>query len=533
MKIRWLLMLFPIRGYLEPDWNARNFPNPTSRDGSCGFEKGLSKWVCDPNNLLSHDEFNEIEEAIKTINLMSDSHCKDKPIQIAVAILEKMTYSGSKEEAAEAFARGLHDIWGVGDKNCQNGILYFISVEDRYQYISRGDGLQTVLSDRIIKSILDTAKPSFRSGLYGKGAVIVLSNLAKALGDRPLYEDILWKFYLFAIVLCLLLDFCTKIGQYRSGPNWLLKTRQTVRPFRLLWLFLISFLLPWVMSEGEIFAALFIYGIQLIFAFVFWKVQHEGDFKRKLAELEAQRKNKKFGSDNCPICLEDITDPNDKNILLCGHNFHHDCIEQWYITSAKDRCPICRKRNDPNEDFGTLLDEKFDVPTNTLRHRTLTPNSERKNTDEKKEFPTSPTHLPSAPVAPNPVAPTAPTHAPNYPENKDNDRFSAEKPAASQQEQESFLGSERPMNQQRDAMHYAELAFRLRRLHYYYPSYITREEVDRWARPSYAGRGFTQDSSYLERLRKRAAESSARSTKGNYGTSFGGGSSGGGAGSGW
>jgi len=515
---------------MEPDWNARNFPNPTSRDGSCGFEKGLSKWICDPDNVLSDDEFNEVEEAIKTLNLMSDSHCQDKPIQVAVALVEKMTFSGSKKEAAEVFARGLHDVWGVGDKECQNGVLYFISVNDRYQYISRGEGLRSVLSNRIIDSILDTAKPSFRSGSYGKGAVIVLSNLAKALGDRPLYEDYLWKFYLFAIVLCLLLDFCTKIGQYRSGPNRLLRTRQTIRPFRLLWLFLISLLLPWVISEGEIFAALFIYGIQLVFVFVYWKVRQESDFKRKLAELEAQRRNKKFGSDNCPICLQDITNPNDKNILLCGHNFHHDCIEQWYITSAKDRCPICRKRNDPNEDFGTLLDEKLDIPSSTsstLRHRNISPDTERKDPDEQKEFPTS-TDFTSAPVAP-----TAPNVAPNYAENKDNDRFSAEKPTAPQQEQEPLLGPEGP-NPPRDALYYAELGFRLRRLRYYYPSYITREEVDRWARPSYSGSGFTQDSSYLERLRKRAAESATRSrSRGNYGSSFGGGSSGGGSGSGW
>jgi len=521
-------MLFPLYGYSEPDWNARNFPNPTSKDGSCGFEKGLSKWICDPDNVLSKEEFKEVEEAIKTINLMSDSHCQDKPIQLAVAIVKKMTYSGSKEEAAERYARGLHDVWGVGDKVCQNGVLYFISVKDRYQYISRGDGLRTVLSDRKIKKILDTAKPSFKDGLYGRGAVIVLSNLAKALGDRPLYEDTLWKFYLFAIVISLLLDFCTKIGHFRSGPNRLLRTRQTVRPFRLLWLCLLSFLLPWIFSEGEFFVALFIYGIQLVIAYVFWNSRKEGEFKRRLAELDAQRRNKKFGSDNCSICLQDITNPNDKNILLCGHNFHHDCIEQWYITSAKDRCPICRKRNDPSEDFGPLIDEKFDVSSsgsNTLRRRNTPTEPESKDTDEFKASPTLPTP---------PVAPTAPTHAPNYTEYNDNDRFSAEKPTAPQNEQEPLLGPEGPINQQRDAMYYAELGFRLRRLHYFYPSYITRDEADRWARPSYAGRGFTQDSRYLEQLRKRAAERAARPrTRGSYGSSFGGGSSGGGSGGGW
>jgi len=531
MPVKWLVMLFALNGYVQPDWSVHDFPNPTSGDGSCGFEKGLKKWVCDPDRVLTSDEFNEVEEALKIINLMSDSHCGDKPIQVAVAIVRELPHSGNIKKAGENFARGLHDVWGVGDAQCQNGVLYFVSVKDHYHYISRGDGLRTVLSDKRIPRILDTAKPSFKSGAYGKGAVIVLSNLAKALGDRPLvesWEDTMWKVYLFATVVSLFLDFCTKIGHFRSGPNRCFRARQTIRPFRLIWLFLVSLLLPWIFYDGEKILPLIIYGIQLVFAYGYWKGGQENEFKRKLSELDAQRRNKKFGSDDCPICLQDISDPNDKNVLLCGHNFHHTCIEQWYLTSGKDRCPICRKRNDPNEDFGTILEEKSDEPSNTLRRRNRTPDSDTKDGDEeKKAFPPSLT-------TPAPSTPPAPTQAPNWPENKDEDRFNVEKPAISQQEQEPLLGPEGPLNQQRNDRYYAELAFRLRRLHYYYPSYITRDEADRWARPSYSGRGFTQDSSYLERLRKKTAERTARSSsRGSYGSSFGGGRSGGGGGGGW
>merc|ERR1719427_1763274 len=147
-----------------------------------------------------------------------------------------MTLYGDVEETGENLARGLHDIWGVGDAECQNGLLYFLSIKDRFHYISRGDGLRGVLSDKRIKRILDTAKQSFRGGSYGKGAVIVLSNLAKALGDRPYiesWEDFLWKIYIIALFLSLFLDFCTKIGHFRSGPSWLLKNRKTIRPFRV------------------------------------------------------------------------------------------------------------------------------------------------------------------------------------------------------------------------------------------------------------------------------------------------------------
>ena len=42
--------------------------------------------------------------------------------------------------------------------------------------------------------------------------------------------------------------------------------------------------------------------------------------------------------DTCPICFE-IVHKHSK-VLSCSHNFHEECILQWYITS--DTCPVCR-----------------------------------------------------------------------------------------------------------------------------------------------------------------------------------------------
>jgi len=50
--------------------------------------------------------------------------------------------------------------------------------------------------------------------------------------------------------------------------------------------------------------------------------------------------------ETCAICLEDYTDyifePRTK--LLCGHQYHKKCIDQWLITNAS--CPYCRYRLD-------------------------------------------------------------------------------------------------------------------------------------------------------------------------------------------
>ena len=40
----------------------------------------------------------------------------------------------------------------------------------------------------------------------------------------------------------------------------------------------------------------------------------------------------------CSICYEE----NPKCRLVCGHQFHHECIKEWYLKGRNTKCPICR-----------------------------------------------------------------------------------------------------------------------------------------------------------------------------------------------
>ncbi len=53
--------------------------------------------------------------------------------QVAVALAKSTDLSGgtSTGEAAEQFARKLMDAWGVGDAQCNDGIVLFLSKEPR------------------------------------------------------------------------------------------------------------------------------------------------------------------------------------------------------------------------------------------------------------------------------------------------------------------------------------------------------------------------------------------------------------------
>ncbi len=54
-------------------------------------------------------------------------------LQVAVALVQSMKLQNGRSEAeqAEYFAKSLHKAWGVGDKNCDNGLVFLLSKDDR------------------------------------------------------------------------------------------------------------------------------------------------------------------------------------------------------------------------------------------------------------------------------------------------------------------------------------------------------------------------------------------------------------------
>lgn len=57
---------------------------------------------------------------------------------------------------------------------------------------------------------------------------------------------------------------------------------------------------------------------------------------------------------NCPICLNTLTN-GDCYTTICGHQFHHNCLQSWFNTSLQSEatCPVCRE--DLIYDRGTVF----------------------------------------------------------------------------------------------------------------------------------------------------------------------------------
>lgn len=55
-------------------------------------------------------------------------------------------------------------------------------------------------------------------------------------------------------------------------------------------------------------------------------------------ENQSEKKDKQ--AVDCPICLEEITDP--VTLVVCQHSFCFVCVDHWF--KVKESCPLCKEK---------------------------------------------------------------------------------------------------------------------------------------------------------------------------------------------
>lgn len=129
-----------------------------SRCGRPGITKSA---ICDPGDLLSKESKDVTEGFMNDI----------KAAQLAVLVVKKIdpSYIGFDEvaTAAEKFAKYIHNAWGVGDKASNNGVMIFLSVDDRRVHISTGKGSAQLLTLSLIDAIISHMRADLRAAEYG------------------------------------------------------------------------------------------------------------------------------------------------------------------------------------------------------------------------------------------------------------------------------------------------------------------------------------------------------------------------------
>lgn len=84
--------------------------------------------------------------------------------------------SSDKSLAAQSFAVALHDSWGVGGTHDgrENGVVIFLSVEDRVVYISTGRDVKHLVTAEEIKVLIESIKPYLRKEDYGRAIALMI-----------------------------------------------------------------------------------------------------------------------------------------------------------------------------------------------------------------------------------------------------------------------------------------------------------------------------------------------------------------------
>lgn len=111
-------------------------------------------------------------------------------MNIAAVLEQGVYYSYEDEEdmvsdAAQIFARYLHDQWWKKGANGENGILIFLSIQDRVCFISTGSAISTILPWWRLEHIVSSMKPDLRHRDYGHALLTAINDLSDMLAAGP------------------------------------------------------------------------------------------------------------------------------------------------------------------------------------------------------------------------------------------------------------------------------------------------------------------------------------------------------------
>eukprot|EP00047_Mylnosiga_fluctuans_P005787 m.242699 g.242699 ORF g.242699 m.242699 type:complete len:414 (+) comp14090_c0_seq1:3130-4371(+) len=279
---------------------------PLSQAAGCVREGGHSgARVCDPDHVLSSADKSTIESIMSAVTRA----------QVAAMIVKRMAPSyiqkvGSADAAAEEFARTIHDHWGLGSRERQDGLLVFLSIDDRKVYISTGAGIMDRIGHSDIQRAIELMKPSLRATDYLRAIVVALLEFDACLTPDGAARETSGALSVSGIEM----ESASSSGSFLPG------------------LVFLSFI-------GGIFAIVSLAN----------RRRRKGMAKlQQLLRAADTAEGPVYRSPSCPVCLEDYPDsrqtasPRRATALACGHVFCAACLQTLFRRVAAPSCPICR-----------------------------------------------------------------------------------------------------------------------------------------------------------------------------------------------
>jgi uncharacterized protein len=156
-------------------------PNPRARDGT---------WVTDMPRALRAETVARLNATIGDLERATGA-------EIAVAVVNSLEGLSVEEAAVKLF-----ELWGIGKKGKDNGLLLLWSKGDRRVRVEVGYGLEGTLNDGKVGAILDAYLiPRFKAGDFDQGLIDGVDALARVVRAEPVelaslksesYDDSSW-----------------------------------------------------------------------------------------------------------------------------------------------------------------------------------------------------------------------------------------------------------------------------------------------------------------------------------------------------
>lgn len=135
-------------------------------------------YLSDPTKIIDAASAAHIDSTLQKLRTATG-------VQAAVVVLPNM----DGDSDVDTYATDLFTLWGIGDKDKDNGLLLLVSVGDRKYVIRTGYGIEDALPDAICGRIeRNIMVPAFEKGDYSGGIRAAVDNISSVLSD-PTFRD--------------------------------------------------------------------------------------------------------------------------------------------------------------------------------------------------------------------------------------------------------------------------------------------------------------------------------------------------------
>ncbi|VTZ69034.1 MOLO1 domain-containing protein, putative [Plasmodium chabaudi chabaudi] len=187
-------------------YDETNFPNPFESPEKCVLSLGISHtWICDPSNIIKIEDQLDIEAIllkIRDTNYHSCSSHGEFYYQVAVAIVPDIFVSknSSVEKSIQEFAQNTLRKWGIGNRQCHDGILLVYIKRLGSFIVSKREGVEDkYINETEIKHIFINSY--IATGSISKALISSLNFINNKLPSRPQKMTNTAKLFLLLMII--------------------------------------------------------------------------------------------------------------------------------------------------------------------------------------------------------------------------------------------------------------------------------------------------------------------------------------------